>query len=120
MHSSVVIVKPGGTGSCRFVISARPAPLPPSSSFIAPLPSAVPSPKKYTPRARMPAPSFNPQWFNRLRPHPRQPTTPSRGPASIHPAPPPDPPPQFGNDLLHVRSERGGKARPLGIAPALA
>jgi hypothetical protein len=39
---------PGGTGMPRLVISARPAPLPPSSSFIVPLPSALPSPKKYT------------------------------------------------------------------------
>src|SRR5262249_12434881 len=31
-----------------FVISWSPAPLPPSTSFIVPLPSAWPSPKKYT------------------------------------------------------------------------
>src|SRR3979411_1330196 len=42
------MVKPGGTGSAAFVISARPAPLPPSSSFILPLPSALPAPKKKT------------------------------------------------------------------------
>jgi hypothetical protein len=33
-HASVVIVNPGGTGSPRFVISARFAPLPPRRSFM--------------------------------------------------------------------------------------
>ena len=33
LHASVVIVKPGGTGSPSFVISARFAPLPPSRYF---------------------------------------------------------------------------------------
>ena len=33
LHASVVIVNPGGTGSPNEVISASPAPLPPSSSF---------------------------------------------------------------------------------------
>src|SRR5579872_4950005 len=42
------MVKPGGTGRPALVISARPAPFPPSSSFILPLPSALPPPKKYT------------------------------------------------------------------------
>src|SRR5271154_3683070 len=42
------MVTPGGTGSPALVISASPAPLPPSSSFILPLPSALPPPKKYT------------------------------------------------------------------------
>src|SRR5512142_3235174 len=42
------MVKPGGTGNPALVISARPAPLPPSSSFILPWPSALPPPKKYT------------------------------------------------------------------------
>ena len=42
---AVVIVKPGGVGRPALVISARPAPLPPSRSFIVPLPSAVPSPQ---------------------------------------------------------------------------
>src|SRR5215471_16904511 len=42
------MVKPGGTGTPAFVISARPAPLPPSTSFMFPCPSACPSPKKYT------------------------------------------------------------------------
>ena len=37
---------PGGTGRPALVISARPAPLPPRSSFILPLPSALPPPKK--------------------------------------------------------------------------
>src|SRR5579883_682652 len=46
-HASVERVKPGGTGRPAFVISARPAPLPPSSSFILPFPSALPLPKKY-------------------------------------------------------------------------
>ena len=41
---SVVMVKPGGTGSPIFVISDKFAPLPPKSFFI----SLVPSPKKYT------------------------------------------------------------------------
>ncbi len=36
----VVIVKPGGTGSPRRVISARPAPLPPSWSRIEASPSS--------------------------------------------------------------------------------
>src|SRR5213082_3469679 len=47
-HASVWMVKPGGTGSPALVISAKPAPLPPSSSFILPLPSALPAPKKNT------------------------------------------------------------------------
>src|SRR5437016_11488242 len=42
------MVNPGGTGSPALVISAKPAPLPPSSSFILPLPSALPAPKKNT------------------------------------------------------------------------
>src|SRR5262245_59978223 len=42
------MVKPGGTGRPRFAISARPAPLPPSSSRRAALPSARPSPKVKT------------------------------------------------------------------------
>src|SRR5438132_12165717 len=48
MHASHAIVKPAGTGTPRFVISARFAPLPPSTSFMSPVPSAPPSPKKYT------------------------------------------------------------------------
>src|SRR6202795_526406 len=47
-QASVWMVKPGGTGNPALVISARPAPLPPSTSFILPLPSALPPPKKYT------------------------------------------------------------------------
>jgi hypothetical protein len=39
LQASVVIVKPGGTGSPRFVISARFAPLPPSRSLRSLLPS---------------------------------------------------------------------------------
>src|SRR3990170_671809 len=35
------MVKPGGTGTPRFVISARPAPFPPRTSFILPCPSAA-------------------------------------------------------------------------------
>src|ERR1700719_718647 len=42
------MVKPGGTGSPRFAISARLAPLPPSRSRITALPSALPPPKEYT------------------------------------------------------------------------
>ena len=44
----VEMVNPGGTGSPALVISARPAPLPPSRSFIVRSPSALPLPKKYT------------------------------------------------------------------------
>ena len=43
---SVAIVNPGGTGRPALVISASPAPLPPSRSFIVRLPSALPFPKK--------------------------------------------------------------------------
>src|SRR3954468_12947116 len=42
------MVKPGGTGSPALLISARPAPLPPRTSFILPLPSALPPPNEYT------------------------------------------------------------------------
>src|SRR5207245_9114485 len=42
------MVKPAGTGMPRFVISARPAPLPPNNSFMPERPSAFPLPKKYT------------------------------------------------------------------------
>src|SRR6266849_6003607 len=42
------MVNPGGTGSAALVISARPAPLPPSRSFISPRPSALPFAKRYT------------------------------------------------------------------------
>src|SRR5882724_12284214 len=42
------MVNPGGTGNPALVISARPAPLPPSTSFILPSPSALPPPKEYT------------------------------------------------------------------------
>src|SRR5438477_7372761 len=48
LQTSVEMVNPGGTGSPAFVISARPAPLPPSKSFMLRLPSAFPLPKKYT------------------------------------------------------------------------
>ena len=40
LHASVVMTNPGGTGSPRFVISARLAPLPPNKSFRSLLPSA--------------------------------------------------------------------------------
>ena len=43
----MVIVNPGGTGSPALVISARPAPLPPSSERIEALPSALPAPNRY-------------------------------------------------------------------------
>src|SRR4029078_4310136 len=43
-HASVVMMKPGGTGKPRLVISARLAPLPPSRS----LRSLLPSLKSYT------------------------------------------------------------------------
>src|ERR1043166_598918 len=42
------MVKPGGTGSPRLAISARPAPLPPSRFFISARPSALPPPKAKT------------------------------------------------------------------------
>src|SRR4030067_2100982 len=48
LHTSVVMVNPGGTGIFRLVMFASPAPFPPSGSFIVPVPSAFPSPKKYT------------------------------------------------------------------------
>ncbi len=44
LHASVEIVNPGGTGSPRFVISARLAPLPPSRYFC----SFEPSSNAYT------------------------------------------------------------------------
>ena len=46
VQTPVETVKPGGTGSPAFVISARPAPLPPSRSRIERSPSALPPPKK--------------------------------------------------------------------------
>jgi hypothetical protein len=46
MHKEQAIVNPGGTGTPRFVISARFAPLPPRTAFISLVPSARPSPKK--------------------------------------------------------------------------
>src|SRR6185312_11263880 len=42
------MVKPGGTGRPRLDISARLAPLPPSNSRRPALPSALPSPNRYT------------------------------------------------------------------------
>src|ERR1700676_4276542 len=47
-QTSVWMVKPGGTGSPALVISASPAPLPPRTSFIFPLPSALPPPNEET------------------------------------------------------------------------
>src|ERR1017187_10109083 len=47
-QASVCMVKPGGTGRPTLVISASPEPLPPRTSFILPLPSALPPPKEYT------------------------------------------------------------------------
>ncbi len=47
-QASVEIVKPGGTGSPSEVISARPAPLPPSMSRRVGSPSALPSPNEKT------------------------------------------------------------------------
>ena len=47
-HASVVIVKPGGTGMPRLVISASSQPLPPSRLRSALDPSALPPPKEYT------------------------------------------------------------------------
>src|SRR5713226_8240993 len=48
LQTTVEIVKPGGTGRPALVISASPAPLPPSRSFMLRLPSAFSAPKKYT------------------------------------------------------------------------
>ena len=45
-QTSVEIVKPGGTGIPRVVISARLAPFPPSRALISASPSALPSPKE--------------------------------------------------------------------------
>src|ERR1700679_2192470 len=42
------MVNPAGTGSPMRLISARLAPLPPSSGFIEPSPSALPAPHEYT------------------------------------------------------------------------
>src|SRR5690606_9512825 len=42
------MVKPGGTGRPRLLISARLAPLPPKRSRMSARPSALPSPKAYT------------------------------------------------------------------------
>src|SRR5262245_14172483 len=50
------MVNPGGTGTPRLVISARLAPLPPSTRFISRVPSAAPAPKKNT---DFPAPDFS-------------------------------------------------------------
>ena len=46
LQAVVASVNPGGTGRPAFVISASPAPLPPSRSFMSLLPSAAPPPKK--------------------------------------------------------------------------
>src|SRR5579863_7243918 len=48
LQTSVEMVKPGGTGKLARDISASPAPLPPSTSFILPSPSASPPPNEYT------------------------------------------------------------------------
>ena len=48
VQSDAAIVNPGGTGTPRFVISARLAPLPPRMVFMSFVPSAEPAPKKYT------------------------------------------------------------------------
>jgi hypothetical protein len=66
VQTSVEIVNPGGTGRPAFVISARPEPLPPSSSFIVRLPSAFPFPKKYT--YLPPPPAVLRGWGLRLTP----------------------------------------------------
>src|SRR5687767_7784682 len=48
LHSEHAIVKPAGTGTPRFVISARLAPFPPSTLFMSRVPSPAPLPKKKT------------------------------------------------------------------------
>src|SRR4029079_2873599 len=55
VQTSVVIVKPGGTGRPMLAISARFAPLPPSRFFISFVPSAFPPPKKNVRFATFPA-----------------------------------------------------------------
>ena len=50
MQSEQAMVNPGGTGTPRFVISARFAPLPPRMARMSFVASARPSPKKYTER----------------------------------------------------------------------
>ena len=45
-HTAVVMVKPAGTGNPMLDISARPAPFPPSNSFISLVPSVSCSEKK--------------------------------------------------------------------------
>jgi len=47
-QASVVMVKPGGTGTPRLAISATLAPFPPRRSRIAAAPSARGPPKRYT------------------------------------------------------------------------
>jgi hypothetical protein len=54
LHTPVEIVNPGGTGRPAFVISAKPDPLPPRTSFIVRSPSAFRFPKKYTYLAAFP------------------------------------------------------------------
>src|SRR5512136_1948631 len=48
LQAAVEIVKPGGTGRPALVISARPEPFPPSTSFIVRSPSALPFANAYT------------------------------------------------------------------------
>src|ERR1035438_10331418 len=53
LHTWVEMVKPGGTGNLARHISASPAPLPPSVSFIFPSPSAVSLPNESELRERL-------------------------------------------------------------------
>src|SRR5438874_1575837 len=48
LQTSVAMVNPAGTGSPARHISANPAPLPPSVSFILPSPSVAVAPNDYT------------------------------------------------------------------------
>src|SRR5262245_60234073 len=68
------MVRPGGTGKPSPAISARLAPLPPSSAFIDASPSARPPPKKYTYLVRVADPLRAPlvrRWAGwRTRPAP--------------------------------------------------
>ena len=48
MQALQAMVNPGGTGTPRFVVSARLAPLDPRTPFISRVPSARPFPKKST------------------------------------------------------------------------
>jgi hypothetical protein len=77
-HTEVSIVNPGGTGTPSAVISARPAPLPPSVSLPRPAPSATPLPNENT--RFMASPTPFPSRLSRLSlSRPRSPRSPRGG-----------------------------------------